>query len=165
VETTDEVWEDRSPDTTAAWVAEPAVYEVMVHVNTTPLPPPDFDAYRTQAESRARNFEHFRRFFRDYDVILSVTAQRTAPLVEEWEAAWTTEAHTYPGLSFAPAYCSHTMIFNWLGFPAVSVPCGFLDGLPVGLQIAGLPGREDQVLRVAAAFADAFPRGEHPAVS
>jgi aspartyl-tRNA(Asn)/glutamyl-tRNA(Gln) amidotransferase subunit A len=57
------------------------------------------------------------------------------------------------------------MIFNWLGFPAVSVPCGFIDGLPVGLQIASLPGREDKVLRVAAAFQRAFPQDARPPVS
>ncbi|MCU1691561.1 MAG: putative amidase protein [Frankiales bacterium] len=162
LETTDEVWEDRSPDTTASWLAEPALYEVMVQVNTTPVPPPDYDAYKASIESRARNFAHFQEFFRHHDVILSVTAQRTAPTTEQWERDWTVDAHTFPGLSFAPAYCSHTMIFNWLGFPAVSVPCGFLDGLPVGLQIASLPGREDLVLRVAAAFQKAFPRAERP---
>jgi aspartyl-tRNA(Asn)/glutamyl-tRNA(Gln) amidotransferase subunit A len=57
------------------------------------------------------------------------------------------------------------MIFNWLGFPAVSVPCGFVDGLPVGLQIASWHGREDLVLRVANAFQAAFPRNEHPTIS
>jgi amidase/aspartyl-tRNA(Asn)/glutamyl-tRNA(Gln) amidotransferase subunit A len=57
------------------------------------------------------------------------------------------------------------MIFNWLGFPAVSVPCGFLDGLPVGLQIASAPGREDLVLRVAEAFQQSFPRPERPVIS
>jgi amidase/aspartyl-tRNA(Asn)/glutamyl-tRNA(Gln) amidotransferase subunit A len=57
------------------------------------------------------------------------------------------------------------MIFNWLGFPAVSVPCGFVDGMPVGLQIAGWHGREDLVLRVAEAFQQAFPRDERPQVS
>jgi len=85
--------------------------------------------------------------------------------VEEWEAAWTTDGASFPGGSFAPVYCSHTMIFNWLGLPAVSVPCGFVDGLPVGLQIASWAGREDMVLRVAAAFQRAFPQSTHPPVS
>jgi amidase/aspartyl-tRNA(Asn)/glutamyl-tRNA(Gln) amidotransferase subunit A len=165
VEPTDEVWEDRSPESTVSWTVEPSVYEVMVGTNLTPLPPPDFDLYKAQAESRARNWEHFREFFRDYDVILSVTSQRIAPLVDDWDAAWTTGGPSFPGGSFAPAYCSHTMIFNWLGFPAVSVPCGFIDGMPVGLQIAGWHGREDVVLRVANAFQQAFPRPERPRVS
>jgi Asp-tRNA(Asn)/Glu-tRNA(Gln) amidotransferase A subunit family amidase len=165
LETTDEVWQDRAPETTASWNAEPAAYEVMVGINLTPLPPPDYDAYRAQAEARARNWMRFRDFFRRYDVILSATAQRTAPTVSEWDAAWSTDGPSFPGGSFAPAYCSHTMIFNWLGFPAVSVPCGFFDGLPIGLQIASWPGREDKVLRVAYAFQQAFPRDERPPVS
>lgn len=165
VETTDEVWEDRSPVETASWNAEPAVYEAMVGINLHPSPPPEFEGYKRQAESRARNWAKFREFFGRYDVIMSVTAQRTAPTVEDWERGWTVDGPSFPGGSFAPVYCSHTMIFNWLGFPAVSVPCGFIDGLPVGLQIASWPGREDKVLRVAATFQAAFPRPERPAVS
>lgn len=162
VETTEDRWEDRAAAGTVGWVLEPSVYEAMVGTNVTPLPPPNFDGYRTQAESRARNWEHFRRFFQDYDVIMSVTAQRIAATVEEWDRAWSVDGATFPGGSFAPVYCSHTMIFNWLGFPSVSVPCGFLHGMPVGLQIASWPGREDKVLRVAQAFQHAFPRDERP---
>jgi Asp-tRNA(Asn)/Glu-tRNA(Gln) amidotransferase A subunit family amidase len=165
VVTTDEVWEDRSPNTTASWNAEPGAYEVMSHAGLAPAPVPDYEQYRSQAEARARNWEHFRRFFRDHDCILSVTAQRTAPSVEWWDRAWSADGPSFPGASFAPTYCSHTMIVNWLGFPAVSVPCGFLDGLPVGLQIASWPGREDLVLRVAEAFQQNFPQLERPPLS
>ena len=162
---TDDVWEDRSPESTASWLAEPSLYEAQVGVVLEPPTPPAYEGYVAMAQSRARNFEHFRRFFREHDVLLSVTAQRTATTVEEWEAGWTVDGPSFPGGSFAPVYCSHTMIFNWLGFPAVSVPCGFVDGLPVGLQIACLPGREDKVLRVAEAFQQAFGRHERPPVS
>ena len=162
---TDEAWEDRSPVSTDSWLAEPSLYEAQVGVVLEPPEAPDYDGYLAAAESRARNVEHFRRFFREHDVLLSVTAQRTATTVEEWEAGWTVDGPSFPGGSFAPVYCSHTMIFNWLGFPAVSVPCGFVDDLPVGLQIASLPGREDKVLRVAEAFEQAFGRFERPTVS
>ena len=44
------------------------------------------------------------------------------------------------------------------GFPAVTVPCGFTEeGLPVGLQITAGHGRDDTVLRAAAAFEAARP--------
>lgn len=45
----------------------------------------------------------------------------------------------------------NTGLFNLTGLPAISVPCGTADGLPVGLQIAGRPWDEATVLRVARA--------------
>jgi aspartyl-tRNA(Asn)/glutamyl-tRNA(Gln) amidotransferase subunit A len=42
--------------------------------------------------------------------------------------------------------------FNALGFPALSVPCGFASGLPVGLQIVGPPMRDEMVLAVGVAY-------------
>jgi Asp-tRNA(Asn)/Glu-tRNA(Gln) amidotransferase A subunit family amidase len=56
-------------------------------------------------------------------------------------------------------------MFNWLAVPAVSVPCGFVDGLPVGLQIVGPPASDARVMRLAAAFQKALPRDERPPAS
>jgi aspartyl-tRNA(Asn)/glutamyl-tRNA(Gln) amidotransferase subunit A len=53
-------------------------------------------------------------------------------------------------------------MFNWLGMPAASVPCGHIDGLPIGLQIVGPPHSEPLIFRAAAAFSKAFPRPERP---
>ena len=50
-----------------------------------------------------------------------------------------------------------TYIFNMTGHPAASIPCGFVDGLPVGMQIVGRHGDEASVLRVSAAFEAARP--------
>jgi aspartyl-tRNA(Asn)/glutamyl-tRNA(Gln) amidotransferase subunit A len=41
--------------------------------------------------------------------------------------------------------------WSFVGFPAVSVPCGTAEGLPVGLQLVAAPDREE--LLVAAARA------------
>jgi aspartyl-tRNA(Asn)/glutamyl-tRNA(Gln) amidotransferase subunit A len=49
------------------------------------------------------------------------------------------------------AMCGLTWIFNLLGWPAVSVPCGTdALGLPAGLQLAALPWREGHCLAAAA---------------
>jgi aspartyl-tRNA(Asn)/glutamyl-tRNA(Gln) amidotransferase subunit A len=45
-----------------------------------------------------------------------------------------------------------TLPVNIAGLPAVSVPCGFSDGLPVGLQIVGKAFDESRLLRAAYAF-------------
>jgi aspartyl-tRNA(Asn)/glutamyl-tRNA(Gln) amidotransferase subunit A len=47
----------------------------------------------------------------------------------------------------------NTRPFNVWGIPAISVPCGFTkDGLPVGLQLAAGPWREEVVLQAARAY-------------
>lgn len=43
--------------------------------------------------------------------------------------------------------------FNYLGLPALSLPCGFDgNGMPIGMQLAGRPFSEDLLLRLAHAF-------------
>jgi Asp-tRNA(Asn)/Glu-tRNA(Gln) amidotransferase A subunit family amidase len=50
-----------------------------------------------------------------------------------------------------PALLSCVAMFSQLDGPAVSVPIGLREGLPVGLQVIGRPHGEDVVLRIAAA--------------
>ena len=38
---------------------------------------------------------------------------------------------------------------NLAGLPHISVPCGTVDKMPVGLHIIGPPLREDKVIQVA----------------
>jgi len=45
-----------------------------------------------------------------------------------------------------------TVPANLTGYPAISVPCGFRKGLPVGLQIIGKPFDEGTILRAAYTF-------------
>jgi aspartyl-tRNA(Asn)/glutamyl-tRNA(Gln) amidotransferase subunit A len=50
-----------------------------------------------------------------------------------------------------------TYTCNVTGLPAATVPCGFVAGLPVGLQVIGRRGADALVIRAAAAFEQARP--------
>ena len=48
---------------------------------------------------------------------------------------------------------NYTGAFNLSGVPAIAVPCGFTkEDLPISLQLAGRPFRDDVVLAVAHAY-------------
>ena len=46
----------------------------------------------------------------------------------------------------------YTVSVNLAGLPGMSVNCGRVEGLPVGLQIIGKPFDEETVLRLAHAY-------------
>ena len=84
--------------------------------------------------------------FRTYDTLVMPTSGRQAvPLTEDPPV---TSRETSSRLPFM-----RTNTFNLSSAPAISIPCGFGSrGLPVGLQIAGPPGGEEMVLRMAHAY-------------
>ena len=102
-----------------------------------------YDAYFRKAQQvRTLIKQDFERMFERYDVIVGPTTPTTAFKVDE--------KLEDPLTAYLQDYC--TAPANLAGLPAISVPCGFTDGLPVGLQIIGKPFAEETVLRVAHAY-------------
>ena len=58
----------------------------------------------------------------------------------------------------------NTVAANLTGLPAVSIPCGFVDGLPVGMQVLAPSFREDVLLDVAASLEGRGESDEPPLV-
>lgn len=91
--------------------------------------------------------------FARYDVLCSPTMATVAPIAPAgWASAY---SDSFMGTHF-------TFIANTTGCPGISVPCGFVDGMPVGFQIIGRRGDEATVLRVARTLEKALPPAPTP---
>ena len=99
-----------------------------------------YDAYYLQAQKiRKLIYDDFKRAFEQVDVILSPTT--------------TDVAFPFGAKSDDPVamYLNdvYTIAANLAGIPAMSLPCGFVDGLPVGFQLMGNFFAEARLLNVA----------------
>ena len=87
--------------------------------------------------------------FAEVDVLVTPTIRTCLPTLAETDID-----HGPPGTEDKfMAVSANTRPFNYLGLPAISVPCGFdPNGCPIGLQIAGRPFGEARILKVAGAY-------------
>jgi Asp-tRNA(Asn)/Glu-tRNA(Gln) amidotransferase A subunit family amidase len=90
------------------------------------------EAHRDAIVARERGIAFFTGWLDEYDAVLAPSAPSTAPR----------------GLDTTgdPSCCS---LWSLLGFPAISIPAGLVDGLPIGLQLAAPQGRDDSLLSAA----------------
>jgi aspartyl-tRNA(Asn)/glutamyl-tRNA(Gln) amidotransferase subunit A len=156
VEPTYEQWEDYAIVTRANFAAAGVASMGLEGNGTTD------DVIRAATALRHRNWLRFRKLFAQYDLLLCPTVHSVAPTIEVFAARIPSGMSIVEGGPGPSSYSVYTGQFNLLKFPAVSVPCGFVDGLPVGLQIVGFPGRDPKVLRLAHAFRRAFPHDQRP---
>ncbi len=78
--------------------------------------------YRKTAGRELRNL------FGKYDILVSPTVPTTAPLKVDMMNM---------DFKFFMKYMEFTNPFNYTGLPAMSIPAGLVDNLPIGLQIIG----------------------------
>jgi len=102
-----------------------------------------YDAYYKKAlKVRTLIKNDFERAFEKCDVIIGPTSPTVAFKIGE-------RANDPLSMYLADIY---TVSVNIAGLPAISIPCGLSDGLPVGLQIIGKHFDEGTILNVAYAF-------------
>ncbi|HZG59734.1 MAG TPA: Asp-tRNA(Asn)/Glu-tRNA(Gln) amidotransferase subunit GatA [Anoxybacillus sp.] len=105
-----------------------------------------YDAYYKKAQKvRTLIKQDFEKVFEKYDVIIGPTTPTPAFKIGEKTSD--------PLTMYANDIL--TIPVNLAGVPGISVPCGFVNGLPVGLQIIGKHFDESTIYRVAHAFEQA----------
>ncbi|MFD2169800.1 Asp-tRNA(Asn)/Glu-tRNA(Gln) amidotransferase subunit GatA [Tumebacillus lipolyticus] len=114
-----------------------------------------YDAYYLKAQqARTLIKQDFDNVFADYDIILSPTVPTTAfkfgEKADDPITMYLNDIYTIP--------------VNLAGIPALSVPCGLANGLPVGLQLIGKAFDESTLLRVAHAFEQAAGFSARPSL-
>src|SRR6202023_3524049 len=95
---------------------------------------------------RTKIAEDFRTAFEQIDFIVTPTAPTVAFRLGEKTAD--------PLAMYLSDYC--TVPMSLAGIPAISIPCGHSDGLPVGLQIAGPALSDERLLDAAHALEQAI---------
>lgn len=104
-----------------------------------------YDAYYKRAQQvRTLIREDFNRAFERFDLLLTPTTPSTAFRIGE---------KADPLEMKLADVC--TLPVNMAGLPALSQPCGFVEGLPVGLQFIARPFQEQTLFQAAAAYEQA----------
>jgi aspartyl-tRNA(Asn)/glutamyl-tRNA(Gln) amidotransferase subunit A len=97
---------------------------------------------------RALIQESFRDLLSTIDVLIAPTRFNPAPKITQPldQRAGGRPAATAPGLTtLIPAG-------NLAGLPALTLPCGFANGMPMGLQLMGAPFSENMLLAIGRTF-------------
>ena len=102
-----------------------------------------YDAYYLKAQqARTLIRRDFDRVFQEVDALVTPTSPVTAFKIGEKTGD--------PVQMYLIDVC--TLPVNIAGLPGLSAPCGFSDGLPVGMQLIGPHFSEDTLLRTAHAY-------------
>ena len=127
-----------------------------IMVGTYALSAGYYDAYYKKAQQvRTLIRREFDEAFKRFDVLLTPTSPTVAFNLGERTAD--------PVQMYLSDVC--TIPVNIAGLPGISIPCGFSEGMPVGLQIIGPHFSEAAILRAAHAYEQATGwHKQHPAL-
>lgn len=103
--------------------------------------------YYAKAQNIARRAKAaFDAVFAEYDLLLMPTVPIKAPPLSEANASISAT------IEQAFSMLGNTQTFDVTGHPALTLPCGTGDGLPIGLMLVGADYAEGTLYRAAAAF-------------
>jgi aspartyl-tRNA(Asn)/glutamyl-tRNA(Gln) amidotransferase subunit A len=100
-------------------------------------------AMRVRAQIQAA----FRKLFSDLDLLIAPTYFSLPDRADQPFDETQPKRPDQRGVGFGLVQAS-----NLCGLPAITVPCGFVNGLPIGMQIVGSPFSENRIISFAREF-------------
>ena len=117
-------------------------------------------SYFANLDSKAQNLarklrEEYDAVLAQYDVLLMPTLPFTAPAIpgkessrEEYVAKVSSVPHEWQAFDML----ANTAAFDATGHPAMTIPCGEVDGMPAGMMLVGRHWDETTIYRFAYAY-------------
>lgn len=100
--------------------------------------------FRKAQKVRRLIVQELENCLKDYDVILANASSDVAPLAENSQ-----EEH----LSKDAVVAENFMVLgNFSGYPSMTMPCGFVDGLPIGINLTAKPFEESTLFSIGKAI-------------
>lgn len=103
--------------------------------------------YLKALSARGAVIKEFKKIFSEYDALLVPSAPTVAPKLDEVQGLALKVSLEADALSVPQ---------NLAGMPHVSVPCGYSDGMPVGMQFVSDHWKEGTVIAAAEAWSKSF---------
>ncbi|NLC66450.1 MAG: Asp-tRNA(Asn)/Glu-tRNA(Gln) amidotransferase subunit GatA [Clostridium sp.] len=105
------------------------------------------ESYYTKAlKTRKLIKDEYKEVFKNFDAVISPTVSSTAFLADDT---------SIDSLKMA-FYDTYTVGANLIGSPAISVPSGDVDGMPVGIQFMGDAFQDEKIINMAYGFEKAL---------
>lgn len=114
--------------------------------------------FRKAQRVRRLMVEELQKIYEDYDIILTPNSGAIAPKLEDVQDDRLSEAYLILE--------NHLVLGNFAGTPSITIPSGFVDNMPIAVNLMGRLFEEQTVFNVAYAlesamgYANQYARGE-----
>lgn len=106
-----------------------------------------FGRYYAKAQNLGRQLKaEYDKMLQDVDVLIMPTTPYKATKLPSRDAGLEEQINLSFGVD------TNTGVFDVTGHPAMNVPCGISNGLPIGMMLIGRYGEEETILKTAYAF-------------
>lgn len=109
--------------------------------------------FRKAQKIRRLIVEHYRALLAECDCIIASAAPSIAPLEDEAQDEALGASHLVAD--------NHMQLGNFSGYPSMTLPSGFIDGLPIGVNITCRPFAETVMFGIAKAIEEETGLADH----